>query len=72
MARKGLYPYDYMNSFDRFEEEQPPSKNDFFSELNNEHISDEDYEHVLEVWEKMGVKNMGDYYDLYLSLMCLY
>ena len=42
MARKGEYPYDYMDSFDKFNKKLPP-KEAFYSILNDEHISDEDY-----------------------------
>ena len=66
MVRKGVYPYDFMDSFDKFNE-QLPSKEDFFSILNNEHISDEDYQHVKNVWNSFEIKNMGEYHDLYLS-----
>ena len=66
MTRKGVYPYDYMDSFNKFNE-QLPIKEDFFSILNNEHISDEDYNHALEVWKTFSLKNMGEYHDLYLT-----
>ena len=66
MTRKGVYPYDYMDSFDKFNE-QLPTKEDFFSILNNEHITDEDYNHALEVWKTFNIKNMGEYHDLYLT-----
>ena len=36
MKQKGVYPYDYMNSFEKFNEKQLPSQNDFFSPMNNE------------------------------------
>ena len=49
MARKGVYPYDYMDSFDKFNS-QLPSKEDFYSILNDKHISKEDYQHVQNVW----------------------
>ena len=65
MAQKGVYPYDYMDSFDKFNE-QLPAKEDFFSILNNEHITDEDYNHVLDVWKTFNIRNMGDYHNLYL------
>ena len=48
MARKGVYPYDYIDSFDKFNEKLPP-KEEFYSILNNEHISDEYYEHAKDV-----------------------
>ena len=66
MAQKGVYPYDYMDSFDKFNE-QLPAKEDFFSILNNEHITDEDYNHVLEVWKTFNIRKMGDYHNLYLT-----
>ena len=66
MTRKGVYPYDYMDSFNKFNE-QLPTKEDFFSILNNEHISDEDYNHALDVWKTFSLKNMGEYHDLYLT-----
>ena len=67
MTKKGVYPYDYMNSFDKFEESRLPRKEDFFSIMNNEHITDEDYQHAQNVWNKFGLSSMGDYHDLYLK-----
>ena len=66
MVRKGVYPYDYMDSFDKFNE-QLPKKEEFHSILNNEHISDEDYKHAQNVWNTFSPKNMGEYHDLYLA-----
>ena len=68
MARKGVYPYDYMDSFDKFNEKLPP-KEEFYSILNDEHISDEDYGHASaqDVWNTFSLKNMGEYHDLYLK-----
>ena len=66
MARKGVYPYDYMDSFDKFDEKLP-AKEEFYSILNNEHISDEDYKHAKNVWNTFSLKNMGEYHDLYLK-----
>ena len=72
MIRKGVYPYDYMDSFNRFGEKKLPNKDDFYSILNNEHISDEQYEHANKVWNTCKLKNMGEYHDLYLMLDVLY
>ena len=66
MAKKGVYPYDYMDSFKKFKE-QLPTKEEFYSILNDEHISDEDYQHAQNVWNKFDLKNMGEYHDLYLQ-----
>ena len=65
MIRKGVYPYDYMDSFDKFNEKLP-SKEEFYSLLNDEHISDKDYEHAQNVWNTFYLNNMGDFHDLYL------
>ena len=66
MTRKGVYPYDYMDSFDKFNEKLP-TKEDFFSIMNNEYITDKDYQHAKTVWETFNLKTMGDYHDLYLK-----
>ena len=66
MAQKGVYPYDYMDSFDKFNEKLP-TKEDFFSNMNNEHITDKDYQHAQTVWETFMLKTMGEYHDLYLK-----
>ena len=66
MARKGVYPYDYMDSFDKFDE-GIPTKEDFYRILNNEHITDNDYKHVQNVWKTFKLKTMGEYHDLYLK-----
>ena len=67
MAKKGVYPYDYMDSFEKFEEARLPNKEDFFSILNNEHITDEDYQHAQNVWNEFSLSSMGEYHDLYLK-----
>ena len=67
MTKKGVYPYDYMNSFEKFEDSRLPKKEDFFSIMNNEHITDEDYQHAQNVWNEFGLSSMGEYHDLYLK-----
>ena len=66
MSQKGVYPYDFMDSFDKFDEKLPLKK-EFYSLLNDEHISDKDYEHAQNVWNTFDLKNMGEYHDLYLK-----
>ena len=70
MAKKGVYPYDYMDSFDKFSEKLP-AKEEFYSVLNNEHISDEDYKHTQNVWNTFSFKNMGEYHDLKSDVLLL-
>ena len=66
MIRKGVYPYDFMDSFNKFYEKLP-SKEEFYSQLNGQHISEEDYQHAQNVWKVFNLKNMGQYHDLYLK-----
>ena len=65
VKRKGFYPYEYMNSLERFKENKIPPKEAFYSRLTGEGISDEDYEHVKKVWKVFGMKTLQDYHDLY-------
>ena len=65
LARKGVYPYEYINSWDRFEETQLPPINVFCSNLNMSSISEEDYQHAQRVWEEFVIRNLGDDHDLF-------
>ena len=67
MKQKGTYPYDYMDSFQKFNNTQLPIKKDFFSILYNQHITHEQYNHAQTVWNTFDLKTMGDYHDLYLK-----
>ena len=66
MARKGVYHYDYIDGFDKFNKKLPP-KEEFYNILNNKHMSDEDYKHAQNVWDAFSLKNLGEYHDLYLA-----
>ena len=66
MCKKGVYPYDYMDSFEKFDTTLP-SKEEFYNILNDEHITDEKYQHAKTVWNTFDLKNMGQYHDLYLK-----
>ena len=67
MTRKGIYPYDYMDSFEKFNKTELPTKEEFYSILNNEHITDEDYSHAQKVWNTFQLQTMGEYHNLYLK-----
>ena len=66
-VRKGIYPYEYMSSWDKFAESQLPPKKAFYSNLNMSNVSDDDYQHVQKVWCPFNIKNLGEYHDLYLK-----
>ena len=67
LLRNGVYPYEYMSSWDKFEETQLPPKEAFHSNLNMSDISKYDYEHTQKVWKEFKLKNLGEYHDLYLK-----
>ena len=67
MKQKGIYPYDYMDSFNKFNDEQLPSKEQFYSLLNDENISDNDYLHAKDIFNNFKLKTMGEYHNLYLK-----
>ena len=67
ILRKGVYPYEHMDSFEKFNETSLPPKEAFYSKLTDSHISDDDYEHAKKVWKAYECETLGDYHDLYLA-----
>ena len=66
LTRKGIYPYEYMMSWDKFKETKLPPIEAFYSALNMSGISKDDYRHAHHVWKEFGIKNLGEYHNLYL------
>ena len=67
LLRKGIYLYEFMDSWEKYDENTIPSKEAFYSEFNLENITDKDYDHVKKVWETFEIKNLGEYHDLYVQ-----
>ena len=67
MIRKGVYPYEYMDGWEKFEEASLPPKDAFYSRLNMKGISDQDHEHSQQLWNIMEKKTLGCFYDTYLK-----
>ena len=71
MRRKGVYPYEYMDGCEKFEEPSLSLKDAFYSRLNMKGISDKDYEYVQQVWNRITPEHenitLGDYHDVYLA-----
>ena len=76
LKQKGAYPYEYMNSFERINEEKLPTRKYFFSstkkgtidndaKISDGNVSIKDYLVCEKIWEKFNMKNMGDYHDHY-------
>ena len=67
MSQKGVYPYDFMNGFEKFDQMELLTKDQFYSVLNNQHIMNNEYNHAKKVWKVFNIKTMGEYHDLYLK-----
>ena len=61
-----------MDSWEKFDETELPPKKDFYSNLNLEDISDEDYTHAQKVRNIFKIKNLGEYHDLYVQVVHYY
>ena len=69
LLRKQVYPYEYMDSWERFDEPRLPNKEAFYNKLRDQHISDDEYEHAEKVWKAFGCKKLLDYHHIYLKCM---
>ena len=67
LFKKGVYPNENMDSWERFDKTSLPDQEAFRSELNLEDITEEDYAYGQKVWKKCGIKNLGEYHDLYVQ-----
>ena len=67
MSKKGVYPYDYLDSFEKFNQTKLSTKDQFFSIINDQHITEDEYNHAKKVWKTFNIKTMGEYHDLYLK-----
>ena len=67
VKEKGIYPYEYMNSFKKFNETELPSKDKFFSSLKNKRISEKDNSRAKNIWTTFKIKTLGEYHDFYLK-----
>ena len=67
LLRKGVYPYEEMDNWVKFDKTILPPKEAFYSNFNLENISDEDYAHAQKVWEVFEIKNRGEYHDLFVQ-----
>ena len=67
MSQKGVYSYDFMDSFEKFNQTELPAKEQFYSILNDQHITNDEYDHAKKVWKAFNIETMGEYHDLYLK-----
>ena len=67
LLKKGVYPYEYIDNWERFNETSLPNKEYFYSNLNMGNIDDVDYRHGNNVFKRFKLKNLGKYHDLYVQ-----
>ena len=67
MLQKGVYPYEHMDDWEKFNETSLPEKEDFYSHLNTEDITDAKYAHAKIICKDFEIKNLGEYLDLYVQ-----
>ncbi|XP_071650745.1 uncharacterized protein [Temnothorax longispinosus] len=72
LTRKGVFPYEYVDSVDKLRETELPPREVFYSSLTDETASESDYEHATRVWRRFRVRNLGEYSDLYLKTNVLF
>ena len=65
LKQKGFYPYEYMNTEDKFNDTKPPPQKAFNSKLSGKGISDKNYKHVWNVWNTFKMKTFKEYHELY-------
>ena len=67
MSQKEVYPHDFIDSFEKFDQMELPTKEQFYSILNDQDITNDEYNHAKKVWKTFNIKTMGEYHDLYLK-----
>ena len=67
VKQKGVYPYEYMNSFKRFSEDELTGKSKIFSSLKDSGVNEKEYKKSFNVWKLFKIKNLGEYHDLCLK-----
>ena len=66
LLRKRVYPYEYIDEWDKFNEKVLSGKESFYSNLTLENISETDYAHANNIFKKFNINNLGEYHDLYV------
>ena len=67
LLRKAFYPHEYIDDWKKFNEATLPEKEEFYSKLNMEEITNADYIHGKRVCKDFEIKDLGEYHDLYLK-----
>ncbi|KYN16161.1 hypothetical protein ALC57_11593 [Trachymyrmex cornetzi] len=67
LTRKGVFPYEYVDCVDKLNERCLPPRESFYSSLTGDTVSESDYAHAVNVWQRYSIRTLGEYRDLYLK-----
>ncbi|KYN18581.1 hypothetical protein ALC57_09095 [Trachymyrmex cornetzi] len=67
LTRKGIFPYEYIDCVEKLQDTRLPSRELFFSSLTGDTVSESDYAHAVNVWQRFSIRTLGEYIDLYLK-----
>ena len=67
LLKNGVYPDEYMDSFNKFDETTLHNIENFYSNLELSNVDVKEYNHAKKVWDIFNIKNMGAYHDLYVQ-----
>lgn len=67
IRQKGVFPYKHVDDYLKLNENILPNKEQFYNDLTDEHISDEEYKRAKEVWNLFNCTSLGEYSDVYLK-----
>ena len=70
MSQKGVYPYDFMDSFGKFDQTELPNKDQFYSVLNDQHTTDDEYNHAKKVWKTFKLRQWVNTMTSTFQAMC--
>jgi len=66
-TRKGIFPYEYIDCFEKLEDTCLPRRESFYSSLTGDIVSEDNYAHAVNVWQRFSIRTLGEYSDLYLK-----
>jgi len=67
LTRKGIFPYEYIDCVEKLEDMCLPPRESFYSSLTGDTVSEDNYAHVVNVWQRFSIRTLGEYSGLYLK-----
>ncbi|KYN30743.1 hypothetical protein ALC56_14987 [Trachymyrmex septentrionalis] len=67
LTRKGVFPYEYVDCVEKLRDTLLPPRESFYSSLTGDTVSESDYAHAANVWQRFSIRTLGEYSDLYLK-----